>query len=237
MIVIINGMPRSGSTLAFNVTRRLVQISGRLNESFPAAMTQSGLHRFLLNARSDPLDHSIAVVKCHYFIPPFDCAMHRHVKIIYTYRNPLDAMYSSIKIPEKAKVFEKMGYEPFIGGLELDYSHWLSMIWMPMTIKTMLRYEDFAGRVATNMVEPIAGFLGLYIDSMTYQSIANEFAVERVRNMTQDQHVADSVTQFRPGHVSKGLGKVGRGAEHLPPVIAARIRLQFEMWMKECFWT
>lgn len=237
MIVVINGQPRSGSTLAFNVTRALASAGSRLNEDFPSAMTQSQLHHFLWRERDATFDPAIAVVKCHYFIPPLDLMMNRHVKMVYTYRNPLDALYSSTQVPEKTKVMRHLGYEPFIGGLELDYSHWLSMLWMNRESKLMLRYEDFVDRVAENMVQSIALFLGLPSTNEICEEIANQFSAERVRSLTADQIGADMVTQFRRGHVSADLGRPALGEKKLPKEIVDRLRTQFHMWMKECFWS
>jgi hypothetical protein len=236
MIVVINGMPRSGSTLAFNVTRALASAANRLNEAIPSAMTQSDIHHFLWDQRADAFDPSIAVVKCHYFVPPLDPMMNRHVRMVYTYRNPMDALYSSTQVPEKTKVMRHMGYEPFIGGLEFDYSHCLSMLWMNSEYQLMLRYEDFVDQVAEGMVYPIAAFLDLPRTTELCKKIADEFAVERVRRLTSEQAGADMVTQFRRDHVSANLGRPGMGAKKLPKAIVERLRVQFHMWMKECFW-
>ena len=235
MIVVVNGQPRSGSTLAFNIARRLAERFGTVSEVGGA--TASRIQELLDWEAENPTD-AISVFKCHYFIP-----MPRHfynVKLIYTCRNPLDVLTSSMRVPEKAVVFEKMGPAPFIGGLEFDYSHFCSMINLPLHTKTMCRYEDFYNDTNEGLALQISILMGFHTSTGMLQEIVDEFSKEKMKQIGDAMFdTAAKVypeTHIRAGHVSKSFGAPGSWRGNLSPELEERVRHQFKMWMKECFW-
>jgi hypothetical protein len=241
MIIVVNGMPRSGSTLAFNIAREILRRHDMLGRFGGASASDinNALHEC---HRSPPApSRQIELYKCHYFIPPTCPFCNRNVRVIYTYRNPLGALASSIRV--KSEVFEKMGYELFLGGLEYDYSHWCAMMWvfnnsMMNYQKIIERYEDFVKDPFNCLAYPISRMLDIKCDDRELKEITEMFSSERMRQMSDvilPGHM-DAVTHLRYNHISEDLGDPDAWRKILPSEIVDRVKLQFAEWIKEGFW-
>lgn len=250
MIVVVNGMPRSGSTFAFNIAREILMRNGMLKVDGGATASDiiKKLHDYhTIPTTSTPVitddvvREGVELYKCHYFIPPTCPYCNRKVKLIYTYRNPLGALASSIRV--KREVFEKMGYDLFIGGLEYDYSHWCAMMWAFCTSltshqKIAQRYEDFMRDPFYALAYPITQLLDIKVDDFELHEIIRLFSPKKMREVSESvtPGSVDVETHLRYNHISEDLGNPDSWRTVLPAEIVERVKTQFASWMRECFW-
>jgi hypothetical protein len=188
-------MPRSGSTWAFNVCRKLVDVCA------PGKRTYSGYHEELAEVflHTPPVyDH--IVVKCHTLDPTgmvLSCAS--AVKIVYTHRDPYDAIAS----------YMKMFRRPFEEALRaMKYTLELLAFHADCGNAEVLAYGDLTsdGRSA---VTRVAKYLGFAPDPATITAIDNETSLREMKRM------ADMVDESSPGVVcSAGAVYDGRTLLH-----------------------
>lgn len=227
MIVVINGQPRSGSTLAFNIVRLIALAKGRLRQS--SGTNPPALDRWIANEAV--AGKQIDLFKCHYWVPR---STGIGLSLIYTYRNPLDVIASSVRVPDKRHVFEASGYDPFIAGLHYDYSHYCAMQMLASADYNQwllqIRYFEMHAD-PLNTVGRIAKHLGIRLSEGAAASIVDELAVDRMKNLADNVDV-DEATQIRRGHISETMGVPGAWRT-LPAEIVRRIREEFRFWIED----
>lgn len=224
MIIVANGQPRSGSTLVYNITRLIALSKGRLGTT--AGMNPPQVNQWIKDRREGKAA-DFDVIKCHYYIPHHGRLV--DMRLLYTYRNPLDALASSTRV--KGAVFEKMGYDLFIGGLHYDYSHYCAMAHVDTVGRLMIKYEDLQADVRRFIIH-IADRMGIRLTTAGVHSIADELAVDRMKKLADSVEV-DSTTQIRRGHIGPKLGAPNGWREQLPPWIIERVRTEFRHWLAE----
>ncbi|HZU24856.1 MAG TPA: hypothetical protein VFA04_05000 [Bryobacteraceae bacterium] len=219
MVVLCDGMIRSGSTWSFNVVRALLRadgskkVYGLYNEN-PAVVHSA------IRPRS-----SHVVIKSHSLDPSvYDLCRSGMVKPIYTWRHPYDAAVSAMRM--------------FGHSLE----HWISplrnalRIWSfhrstgcGLVVSYKLIMTDPQSTVAT-----IAEYLGLRLGSGAISGIVEANSLERVRALARDFTALDQSkvvhengcvyhreTLLHSNHIRDG--RIGYGLEYLSSSELAQI--------------
>ena len=220
MVVLCDGMIRSGSTWSFNVALELVRscrphqrVFGFYNEN-PAV---------LLAAVRPRTSHLI--IKSHNLDPSaYELCRAGSIKAIYTWRHPHDVIVSAIRM---------FGH---------SVEHWMGAVRNALRIWSfhqatdsacIIPYESIISTPVAS-VSSIAAYLGLHIQPEHARQVAEAMSAERLKSFSQqidglersrvvqrDGYVYDRQTLLHHNHIRDG--RVGYGAELLDPEQLARI--------------
>lgn len=209
MIILCDGMVRSGSTWSFNVAVWLL-------ETYCSDRKTLGLYSetsaVLIDAIREQSSHQ--VIKTHNLDPSSrELCRSGAVKAIYTWRHPYDAIVSA------------MG----IFGNSVD--HWIEVLRHALQVwafhretesACILSYESIVQEPAAGILS-IAAYLGLNADPELARQVAEEASVERVKRFSQridkleksrlirtEGAVYDRETLLHQNHIRDG--RVGHGA-------------------------
>ena len=212
MVILCDGMVRSGSTWSFNVALKLLKSCDPSRKAFgtyndnPAVLAAAIKPRF-----------SNLVIKSH-SLDPFgqELCVRGAIKTIYTWREPSDVVASCTRM---------------FGS---SAPHWIGVLRNALRIwrfhqttnsACIVSYEEIRLEPLA-AIERIAGYLGLAIESEQLRGIAEEFSFERVKRFSQhigglepsrqirgDYDVFDRVTLFHKDHIRNG--GIGYGASQL----------------------
>jgi hypothetical protein len=209
MIVVCDGMPRSGSTWAFNVCLRLVRLR------WPGANVYCGFRRGVgdyLNEMGP--DHDHAVLKTHRLdTAGMALSLTGGVHSIHTHRDPYDAVFSFLQMfhPEFEIALEALRralvtrafHEAYDNALMIPYNQVRRA--PKRTIRTIAEYLNFALSPAqVSLVHDEMAFDKVKAWSST---IGDDPALEvvRLREMAYDPE-----TSFHRNHVRDGRSGNGR---------------------------
>jgi hypothetical protein len=167
MLILCNGMPRSGSTWSFNV------VTGLLRRFEPSQTVHAGydedVGRFL---RGIDRDLSHAVLKCH-SLDAFGYSLVRigAAKVVYTWRDIADVTVS----------YMRMFGNDFDHALDvIDTSLELRRFHLERSNAVILAYNDIMTR-PEKAIEAIASYLGLEGRPDLIALVNEETSLERVR--------------------------------------------------------
>jgi Sulfotransferase domain len=207
MLILCNGMSRSGSTWSFNVALKLLKSRDPARKVFgvytedPAVLAAAARPRF-----------SDLVIKSH-CLDPAACAVPDTIKVIYTWRSPYDAVVSCMWM--------------FGGSAE----HWIGMIRKSLRVWALHRLKNDACIVSYEalvrnpaaVIERIGSYLGITLEPEPVQELAEELSLENLRRFSRHldpsrltrsgDYVFDRETLLHPNHIRNG--GVGYGVRHL----------------------
>lgn len=196
MLLQCAGMIRSGSTLQYNIAKRVLELTAA-GEHIHA---NEDIVRRIRQALDDP--HRIYVNKTHKYQPMFlsrsDFASGR-AKITMIYRDIRDIVASHLKFKKRST----------FAGVMVDLEDWTTHAerdWfeaVPENMRLRVRYEDIAHDIKNHALL-IAKFLGLALTVAQAEQIAAELHIERVRQETRKQSNMNAHTHCGVEHVHDG---------------------------------
>lgn len=237
-IVMVAGMPRTGSMWTYNVARRLIRLSGYT--PWPVHIPPEPIPSFRVAVHQGVAESDIICIKVH--------ALYEGelpgVKVICNLRDARDAFVSYMRFTRCS--FDE-ALEGFSESLELvDY--YLGEA-RPNVLD--VRYENIMGKPGET-IGRIASFMGFAVTPEQTEQIARDYARESVRNYVAGlggaeadeggeytgpvQHNADGsvrcyddVTGFQSGHVSDSVG--GEWRTLLQPAQQAQLAALTGDWL------
>jgi Sulfotransferase domain len=212
MLILCNGMLRSGSTWSFNVALKLLKSSDPERKVFgfytedPAVVAAGARPRF-----------SDLVIKSH-CLDPAACVLPDASKTIHTWRSPYDVVVSCMWM---------------FGGMA---EQWISAvrkslrIWAMHRLKNdacMVSYEALVREPAT-VIEEIGIYLGMSPKAELVQQLAGELSLENIKRfsrhlapsrLTQNcGYIFDRETLFSKPHQERGCRIRSAASERMPAI-------------------
>ncbi|MFQ5629409.1 MAG: sulfotransferase domain-containing protein [bacterium] len=199
------GMQRSGSTLQFQITARLVEEAG-LGKRVDWVKPQ----HFRKLRKQFAEDASWKVFKNHVCTDKMRKEFHRgNAMGIYCYRDLRDVMVSTMRKYEMS--FAQLFDNGFVDDLLLQYQRWTALPRV-LVSKYEVMINDLAGEV-----ERIAGHLGISLPAEKHKQVADEHKIERqkerivnakqkgaLRAGVVDSVLFDPHTNLHTNHIHQG---------------------------------
>jgi hypothetical protein len=210
VIILCNGMPRSGSTWSFNVVKSLIQ------RTTPTESLYSGYSENISAFLSDvPAGTKHIVLKCHGLTPAGKAlASAGAAKVIYTWRDPADAVYSQMK----------MFSSSFDEALRLVEASLALYVFHRVTGNSIsIYYDDFVAHQAP-IIHGICGYMGISnVDNAVIDEIADTMSIDNIRLRVAEIEALPKTmlvqartgychwdTQLHYGHIREGGSGNGR---------------------------
>jgi hypothetical protein len=209
MIVVCDGMPRSGSTWAFNVCLRLIRLR------WPRANVYCGFRRVVgdyLNEMNPEYDH--AVLKTHRLdTAGMALCLTGGVRSIHTYRDPYDAVFSFLQMfhPDFDTALEALRRALVTRAFHLAYDNAL-----------MVPYHRLH-RAPKQVIREIGAYLGVALKPEQVSLVHSEMAFDKVKEWSSTigddpEHEVvrlgdmayDPETSFHRNHIRDGRSGNGR---------------------------
>lgn len=208
-IIIANGGYRTGSTLCFAITVKLLEYYG-IGDSVGGIPPKEIKKLISSKQTSDKW----LVVKTHDWIPE---KLISGVVQLYTYRNPFDVAASSIK-----GYVDKDTEDAIFEQLHINKKQIQDYALRNDTL--IIDYDMFYGREG-KMAHYIANFLGLPPVEKIFNQIQAELNITQVEKLTSgmDREQIDEKLQFRGEHISISKGKPYAWYEFLTMEIVQRV--------------
>lgn len=242
MLIICNGMPRSGSTLQYNIARLLVtKLQVGFSEGFISKKRWELSKTKLLDWESAKAYH---VIKSHTIHPDWMQTSSINRCYLYIYRDLRDVAVS---------IKNKFGHEDNKLILALDkaiegYEN------ISKTSKKnnvcWLKYEDVVRDIPNAIMEQ-ASFLKLKPDYRIKQEIVQECSINYVNKITQKLqgnyrtklysffrklhmpvHIFDNESLYHPDHISKNNGAIGAWKSELSIREIGIIENRYNSWLR-----
>jgi hypothetical protein len=214
MVVLCDGMVRSGSTWSFNVALSLLRLSDPHRRPFGFYNENPAVHLAAVRPRQAHL-----VIKSHNLDPSaHELCRSGAIKAIFTWRHPYDVIASAMRM----------------FGSSLD--HWIGVLRNALRVWSfhratgsacILPYESII-RTPLASIDSIAVFLGIQIEPKLLCQIAEATSLERLREFSQrvnrleplrlfrkDGYLYDRRTLLHQNHILDG--GIGYGAGVLNP--------------------
>lgn len=209
MVVLCDGMARSGSTWSFNVALRLIKLCHPDRKTFGFYTENSAVFAAAVRPRSSHL-----VVKSHDLAPSaYELCRAGAIKAIYTWRHPYDATLSGMRM---------FGHslDQSLGILRNALRVW--SFHLATGSACIVPYESIV-REPSAAINSIASYLGLHVEPGEVCQIAEETSHEQLRSFSQqvavlepsrlvrrDGLVYDRVSLLHQNHIRDG--RIGHGA-------------------------
>ncbi len=216
MVVLCDGMIRSGSTWSFIVTLELL----RSCEPHRKAFGFYNDNPRVLTAAARPRSSNL-VIKSHSLDPSsYDLCRAGGIKAIYTWRDPYDVIVSSIRMFGRSADY-------WIGSLRSALRVWA--FHRATGSACIISYESII-QAPLASINSVASYLGLHIDPEQASRIATATSLDRLKAFSQqidgleskvvreDCRVYDRQTLLHKNHIRDGSIGYGAGlldAEHL----------------------
>lgn len=216
MLVLVNGMYRSGSTAAYNAARLILETTkhGRAT----GGVGGNSIQHFVNNLAF----HDWIVAKTHEQV-----VEHRTVKMVFTYRHPFDMtasrmMRHDIQHEDTEKALNEIRKNVDMYWRTRDKSNCL-----------MVRYEDWYP-FSEPFIEHLARFMNVYVNPEQMKEILQAMDVRSMKQVSDSiaRADADPITQLRGEHISERLGQPGAGTEIVSQAIRDAIASEFGRYMK-----
>jgi hypothetical protein len=257
MLVVCNGMIRSGSTLQYNIVRSLVHnCKVGLSHGYLGTDNLGASGKQLLAWGLDGQYHVIKMHGLHETAKEMTAS--GKMRICYVYRDIRDVALS-------AKIKWKYDVDSLLKALDQAISVYYSVLGLEGVL--IQRYEKVIRDLYLS-TEEVARFLGLCAPEEMIKEISEELSLEkavelaatisrspiikgkviarrltkrvlgqklatRVRQLFPFGRVFDRQTLFHPDHVSKNLGAVGTWRNDLSGKEAEMITRRYETWLTE----
>ena len=191
MLVLCNGMPRSGSTLQYNVVRCLAEAAGRgeghgfnsIHAGHEAAPGEAALHAW-------SQDGDLHVVKMHEVVPRLaDLLTDGSVRVCYIYRDLRDvAAFAKRALGHRGDDLLRViadAVSHFQQLSDLRVAHPDAVVWQ--------RHEDVYGDLR-GAIREAAGFLGVPGDTETVEGVYDRCSLDAAAAITDSLH--DRLTDY-----------------------------------------
>ena len=232
MWVFCCGMQRSGSTLQFQLTARLVESSGRGRR---VEWVKPGDFPDLRDRLA--ADPGWKVFKIHVCTPEMADEFHRDNAMgVYTYRDLRDVLVSTMRKYHRS--FEDLMASGFLGHCLEQYDKWTAL---PNVLTT--RYENMVANLPAE-VERIAAHLGIAVSTDTCRQIAEEHSIDqqraRIAENTRTGDLRESIvkgtfynpsTNLHTNHIHEGA--VGAWTQILDATQVQRLEAEAGSWLVE----
>ncbi len=238
MLLVCCGMPRSGSTLQYNIAWKVAQ-AAKLGH--PVAWRSSGdwsrATRTLEDLAASP---ELYVIKMHF--PPDNvkalAVSGQPVRFVYVQRDLFDVIYSmklkfNFKLPHAIdRVRDALDTEnwllqrPAVDVLIQDYSLLLENL--PEAVRQIAAFEKT--EPGANVIDRISGELSIAsaYEKSRRKTPRFEHLRRKISRLTGRKIAfADDELMLHPNHVSEHRGRIGIGRNKLPPAEIEAIRETF----------
>ena len=236
MLVICNGMYRSGSTLQYNICRSLVEKLdiGKGEGFFEGNQLFNSQYQFLEWSK-DPLFH---VIKIHDFYPKaVEMSLNGSVKICYIYRDIRDVAAS-------LKNKDKVNARALITTLDAAIETYHKIKHVPNVL--IQKYENVVIDIA-QAIKQLVVFLGLKASEDEIEWVSKECSVENAKKVmsslvasardtqphTSLQYLYDSKTLLHHNHISNNSGARGVWRVDLEQEEINLITDRYKSWLIE----
>jgi hypothetical protein len=228
MIIVCNGMQRSGSTFVYNALRLYLDAVGH--------GTALGLRTIQAGKKliQDTAAEELLLFKCHNFSP---CLLQSPTigRCVYTYRHPVDVAASHLRLPEHSH----WELSEILQGLDRDWEDFQTCLSLPDRC-LLLEYNLLYQRPVSMLLDALI-FLGLDCGGAqgAIQEIVTSLDPAKVREFSKriPPNRYDQETELRPQHVSDTLGKPGSKLfAHLTPKKVKIIQDRFSDWIQFAGW-
>ena len=236
MLVICNEMPRSGSTLQYNICRGIVEKldMGKGEGFFYENQLLPLLDKFLEWGQDDRFH----IIKIHAFHPKtVEMTLTGWVKICYIYRDIRDV---AVSIKNKDKVDRKVLIDNLDAAIETDYK----LKQVPNIL--IQKYEDVVIDVYKAIAE-VDLFLGLKANEDVIKWVVQECSVENTKKVMLDLAVSSQNSQLNPSlqagydpktllhhkHISRNSGTIGVWRVELEQEEINLITERYKSWLIE----
>jgi hypothetical protein len=222
MIVVCNGMQRSGSTLMFNLIRIVLEKTRKGRRVYK----RHPLDDLIAMKGDDPLH---ILTKRHYVDLPKYVNRRSKVRFLFTYRHPVDVAASHLRIPEHAY----WDLDQLFETLDRDYQDWQDACALPDLCKTI----EYTTLYNDTQKELYGAISWLRINGRGLRNIVDkavsDFDPRKVRVRAKKVVKADPVTQLRPQHVSATLGNTDRNAvlSAMPRDMVQELQSRYHAWI------
>ena len=238
MLVLCCGMPRSGSTLQFNVAWKAVTLAGVGHRV--EWMPGSEIERQSQRLSDFVADDAVWVMKTHR--PPESVRelieQRDEVRVLYVHRDIRDVVYS-MKV--KFKFTSARAVSRVRESLEVE--EWLRTL--PSEKVLVQRYEDLVSQLDREIAS-VAQFLGAQLADEMVVDLSRELGIDEAYRRGRARRVrfehlrrwaarlrrgravfADDELMLHPNHVSEHMGRPGVGKECLSPAELAEVEHHF----------
>ena len=195
MLLVIAGMRRSGSTLAYQIG---------------CAITSSGLRKMSELPKGIENDPNWHVVKTHRYHPDMLQGIESgKVKAICTIRDPRDIVVSMMSMRNKS-------FDNTISRLNFEiHEH---KLWTENA--STFRYEDFYNNIEL-LIKGISSVIGTEVSQEEINKISERFSFEN--NRTRSQQIVKTESDYMfPGHIQDGI--VGKWKVYLDGKQARQVK-------------
>lgn len=223
MIIFCSGMPRSASTWSYNVCRLILDATTKnYNANFFGE--QEELDHCLQELLSIEQDTQDILVKAHFLgSVALDLVQSSQAKNIYTYRDPRDAISSSLQFIDKP--FEKV-LEQIAVSLNL-YNRYEAF-----DNSLLIAYDDIL-QSPKSEINKIATYLNIQPTSELVNQIdqqTNLIASRKIiQSLPEDKTRTDSKTLLHSGHIQRASS--GYWKDTLTPAQKLVANSLFESWL------
>ena len=202
MVVIVNGLFRTGSTLVFQLVKELLNVKG---VCYDLPISE-------IDKQENYTENY--VIKNHGYFPK---VQRNYFKIVLTIRNVYDSIFSSMKVwPEK---FEK-DRESEIRLMVQNYKNFLNEYMLFESENPgqclLISYEHFYND-NVHLINSLCKFLNLDISGDARAIIANYNSIESIKEKIGEGVDPKQIAygQFRKGHISDYNGLPGYGKAYM----------------------
>jgi hypothetical protein len=241
MLIICCGMQRSGSTLQYNIVRRLAEITGtgRSAGYFDGQEIEDALVDFEQWAG----ERSITVIKVHDLAEKLrNMSKSQGVRICFTHRDLRDAAVS-IQLKFKAygeellqRLDNAIGVHRFVAALPID--HQLVQGYEEMRDQlpqVIARHAEFLGLdTAPDVIDKLAAELGMDGGVSIYRMAFLPAVVRKILNRALGAGRFDRTTLWHPDHISRNRGRSGIWHDQLDPDTLSTIENRYHDHMVDC---
>ncbi|QDU70191.1 sulfotransferase domain-containing protein [Mucisphaera calidilacus] len=223
MWVFSAGMPRSGSTLQYQLTAELIETAG-----LGRRLTYTRTSEFPQVRAEHKDDPDLLVYKSHHCSADIQAEFAAgNAKAVYTYRDLRDVYASRMRMREVG--FRAVWREGFLDSCLDDDRKWRSLD--PVYV---CRYEDMINDLPGEVAR-LAAFFGITLDQAACQQIADRYSFDKQKdridaNRSQPDQKFDPQSLLHGNHLTAVPGS--SWSETLTPDQAARIEHKTADWLK-----
>jgi len=194
--IICCGMPRSGSTLQYQIVKACLELND--NVEVHGWLEEDEYESFFKSCKKS--NGLTTLIKIHNFHNLFkDNRLFSNSKFIYVHRDVRDVFISQMNKMEKS--FNEILLSDFFVDIHFHFYKWLNF---PNSYRTTYK------RLMENMtkeVQNITFFLDLNISEVQVQGIVEDLSIDnqlkKIRNLDSDE-IFDKQTLLHPNHINSG---------------------------------
>jgi len=226
-LIIIAGLPRSGSTLLFNIVRLILeQTDSGTNLGY---IDPKEVETFLTLYENRPIS---CLIKVHEWNPLFQKYLTGGARVIFSYRDIRDSAVSALH-----KGFIEDGKTEILNFIRSNMK--MSQLWEHAQNLLEVKYEVMAFNVS-KLVEVVGDFIPIVLSPEKIRCIANSVDydaalkssknLDNIVSLRNGRTVFDAETQLHKDHLAGG--KVGKYVDVFPRELTREIEKISYYWIK-----